>query len=308
MSLKEFVEKKDLLLPGHSACPGCPAAIALRAALKALGENTVLVVPASCSSVFQGIYPGESFKVITYNVAFASAAAVATGIRQALSKKGYDDINVVVWGGDGGIVDIGSATVSGAAERGEDLIVICYDNEAYMNTGIQRSGATSPGAWTTTTWMGKLEIKKPMPFIMLSHGVRYVATASVGYIMDFYNKVKKAVSLRGEGLRYIHVLAPDPPGWRFDAALTVKVGKLAVDTGFWPLWEAEVTPHGLKFRLNPPSNRHLDQSKRVPLEEFVKLQGRFRALKDYHMEKLKQQMNFYWTLIRGYLSASESSK
>ena len=305
MSIKELVEKKDYLLPGHSACPGCPATIALRAALKALGPNTVLVVPASCSSVFQGIYPGESFNVITYNVAFASAAAVATGIKQALTKKGYDDVNVVVWGGDGGLVDIGAATVSGAAERGEDLIVICYDNEAYMNTGIQRSGATSPGAWTTTTWSGKMEIKKPMPFIMLSHGARYVATASVGNIPDFYMKVKKAASIRGEGLRYIHVLAPDPPGWRFDASLTVKIGKLAVETGFWPLWEAEVVNGKIKFRLNPPSNKLIDESKRKPIEEFIKLQGRFRALTEYHKQKVKQQMDFYWGLVKAFLKASE---
>jgi len=305
MSLREIVSKPDLLLPGHSACPGCPSAIALRMALKALGEKTVLVIPASCSSVYQGIYPGESFNVIVYNVAFASAAAAASGIRRALTKKGYTDVNVVVWGGDGGLVDIGMATMSGAAERGEDLIAICYDNEAYMNTGIQRSGATPPGAWTTTTWTGKTEIKKPMPFIMLEHGARYVATASVGYPIDIYNKVKKAASLRGEGFRYIHILAPDPPGWRFDASLTVELGKLAVNTGFWPLWEAEVINGKIKFRLNPPSNKLLDPSKRVPIEKFIEKQGRFRVAKEFHLRKLHQQMDFYWQLVKAYLSISK---
>ncbi len=305
MSLREIIEKPDLLFPGHSACPGCPSSLALKIALKALGKNTVLVIPASCSSVYQGIYPNSAFNVITYNVAFASAAAVASGIKRALRKKGYEDVNVVVWGGDGGLVDIGMATMSGAAERGEDLIAICYDNEAYMNTGIQRSGSSPPGAWTTTTPTGKTEIKKPMPFIMLTHGARYVATASVGYPIDLYNKVKKAVSLRGQGFRYIHILAPDPPGWRFDASLTVKLGRLAVETGFWQLWEAEVIDGKIKFRLNPPSNRLLDPSKRKPLEEFIKPQGRFRVATDFHMQQIRKQMEFYWSLIAAYLEASK---
>ncbi|MCR8501612.1 MAG: thiamine pyrophosphate-dependent enzyme [Candidatus Korarchaeota archaeon] len=304
MSLKEIISKPDLLLRGHSACPGCPSTIALRMALKALGEKTILVIPASCSSVYQGVYPGVSFNVITYNVAFASAAAVASGIKRALTKKGYTDVNVVAWGGDGGLVDIGLATVSGAAERGEDIIVICYDNEAYMNTGIQRSGATPPGAWTTTTWAGKTEIKKPMPFILLDHGVRYVATTSVGYPIDIYNKVKKAASFRGEGLRYIHILAPDPPGWRFDSSLTIELGRLAVETGFWPLWEAEVIGGKIKFRLTPPSTTLIDPSKRVPLERFIEKQGRFRAMKEWHVEKLRQQMELYWELVRAFLSLS----
>ena len=304
MSIRELIEKPELLLKGHSACPGCPSSLALRIALKALGKDTILVIPASCSSVYQGIYPHVAFNVITYNVAFASAAAVASGIRHALAKKGYDDVNVVVWGGDGGIVDIGAATVSGAAERGEDIIVICYDNEAYMNTGIQRSGASPPGAWTTTTPTGKTEIKKPMPFILLSHGVRYVATASVGYILDFYNKVKKAASMRGEGFRYIHVLAPDPPGWRFDASLTVLLGRLAVETGLWPLWEAETIRGKIRFRLNPPSDKLLDPAKRKPLEEFIKHQGRFRIAKEEHIETLREQIDFYWSLVRAYLHAS----
>ncbi|MEX0567890.1 MAG: thiamine pyrophosphate-dependent enzyme [Candidatus Njordarchaeota archaeon] len=305
MSIKEIIEKPDLLFRGHSACPGCPSSMALKIALKALGKNTVLVIPASCSSVYQGICPNSAFNVITYNVAFASAAAVASGIKHALDKKGYNNVNVVVWGGDGGLVDIGAATVSGAAERGEDLIAICYDNEAYMNTGIQRSGATPPGAWTTTTWTGKTQIKKPMPFILLSHGARYVATASVGYLVDFYNKVKKAVSLRGEGFRYIHVLAPDPPGWRFDASLTAKLGKLAVETGFWQLWEAETVNGRIKFKLNPPSDKLVDPSKRKPLEEFIKLQGRFRVLKEIHKELIKKQMEFYWTLVKAFQATSD---
>jgi len=306
MSIKEIIEKPGYLFPGHSACPGCPSSLALKLALKALGKDTVLVIPASCSSVYQGIYPNVAFNVITYNVAFASAAAVASGIKRALAKKGYPDVNVVVWGGDGGLVDIGMATISGAAERGEDLIAICYDNEAYMNTGIQRSGSSPPGAWTTTTHTGKTEIKKPMPFILLSHGVRYVATASVGYPIDFYNKVKKAASLRGQGFRYIHVLAPDPPGWRFDASLTVQIGKLAVDTGFWPLWEAEVINGKIKFKLNPPSDKLIDPSKRKPIEEFIKPQGRFRVATEQHLELMKKQMEFYWSLIKAYLSLSEA--
>ncbi len=304
MSIKEIIEKPELLYKGHSACPGCPSSMALRIALKALGKNTILIIPASCSSVYQGIYPHSAFAVMTYNVAFASAAAVASGIRHALSKKGYKDVNVVVWGGDGGLVDIGAATVSGAAERGEDIITICYDNEAYMNTGIQRSGASPPGAWTTTTPTGKNQIKKPMPFILLTHGARYVATASVGYPLDLYKKVKRAAELKGQGFRYIHILAPDPPGWRFDASLTAKLGKLAVETGFWPLWEAEVIEGNIKFKLTPPSDRLIDPSKRKPLDEFIKYQGRFRVAKEIHKELLKQQIDFYWNLVKAFLSTT----
>jgi len=305
MGIREFIEKPELLFKGHSACPGCPSAIALRISLKALGKNTILVIPASCSSVYQGIFPNSAFRVMTYNVAFASAAAVASGIRHALNKKGHKDVNVVVWGGDGGLVDIGMATMSGAAERGEDIIAICYDNEAYMNTGIQRSGASPPGAWTTTTPTGKTQIKKPMPFILVSHGARYVATTSVGYPLDLYNKVKKAAELRGEGFRYIHILSPDPPGWRFDASLTVTLGKLAVETGFWPLWEAEVVEGKIKFKLNPPSNRLLDPSKRKPIDEFMKYQGRFRVATDVHKKLLMQQIEFYWELVKAFLSLSK---
>ncbi len=298
-TLDKMISAKELLLRGHTACPGCGSTLALRHVLKALGEKTVLVIPASCSSVYQGIYPKTSFKVHTFNTAFASAAAVASGMRNALIQKGSSDVNVVVWGGDGGLTDIGFATVSGAAERNEDIIVIEYDNEAYMNTGIQRSGSTPLGAVTTTTYTGKTENKKSLSLIALMHGVPYVATANSSYPIDLYQKVKKAKEIRG--FRLIHIFAPCPPGWRFDDSKTVEVGRLAVETGYWILWEAENIDGRMKLKLSGPSRRYLDPSKRRPLEEFLKIQGRFKNLTPEQIEGLKKWIDAQWELIKKFM-------
>jgi len=301
MSLKEVIEKPELLLPGHSACPGCGAVISLRWTLKALGKRTILVIPACCTSVYQYIWPTSAIGVFVYNVAFASAAAVASGISNALEIKGRKDYNVVVWGGDGGILDIGFATVSGAAERGENIIVICYDNEAYMNTGIQRSSGTPGGAWTTTTPLGKTEQKKAAPFIFLLHNAVYVATASPAYPLDLYNKVKKAKKLRG--FKYIHILSPCPPGWRYPENLTIKLGKLSVETGYWALWEAERINGKMKFTLSPPSRPYLDPSKRKPIEEYIKHQRRFRD-REIAKKLIQEWINYQWSLIKRFMSES----
>ncbi len=294
--LDELIEADEFLLPGNTACPGCGSTLALRYALKALGKDTVLVIPASCSSVYQAIYPKVSFKVITFNVAFASAAAVASGVKQALVKKGYEDVNVAVWGGDGGLIDIGAATVSGAAERNEDIFVFVYDNEAYMNTGIQRSGSTPPGARTTTTPLGKIVgFKKPMSFLMLLHGVPYVATANVAYPTDLYEKVKRAKKIKG--FKFIHIFAPCPPGWRFDDSKTIEVARLAVETGYWILWEGGYRDGKLNLTLSPPSRPYKDPSKRKPLEEFLKYQGRFRGFDEESLKRLRNWIDYQWSFI-----------
>ena len=298
--LDEVIEAREYLLPGHTACPGCGSALALRWVLKALGKDTILVIPASCSSVYQGIYPSSAINVFIFNVAFASAAAVASGISQALEAKGYKDVNVVVWGGDGGLVDIGFATVSGAAERNENILVICYDNEAYLNTGIQRSGSTPPGAITTTTPLGKIVgFKKPAPFIWLLHGVPYVATANVAYPLDLYQKVKKASKIRG--FKYIHIFSPCPPGWRFDDSKTIEVAKLAVETGYWILWEAENIGGKIRFSLSPPSKPYIDPAKRKPIEEFLKLQKRFARFTEESINKIKEFIDYQWFLVKKFL-------
>jgi len=298
--IDELIEAGEYVLPGTTACPGCGSTLALRYVLKALGKDTILVIPACCASVYQAIYPKSAINVIIYNVAFASAAAVASGIRQALDFRGYEDVNVVVWGGDGGIVDIGFATVSGAAERNENIFVICYDNEAYMNTGIQRSGSTPPGARTTTTPLGKIVgFKKPMPFLMLLHGIPYVATGNVAYPLDLYEKVKRAKDIKG--FKYIHIFSPCPPGWRYDDSKTVEVGKLAVETGYWILWEGRNVNGRIDIKLSPPSRPYLDPAKRKPIEEFLKYQGRFRGFTEESVKRLREWIDFQWNLLKSFL-------
>ncbi len=290
MSHKVF-PKEEYLLKGHAACPGCGATILLRHVLKALGPETYMVIPASCSSVIAGPYPKTSFAVPLLHIAFAASAAAASGMVEALEKLGREGVNVVVWAGDGGTVDIGLQALSGAAERGHNIIYICYDNEAYMNTGIQKSGSTPPKAWTTTTPTGNPGFKKDMPSIMAAHRVPYVATLNPAYPNDIARKLRKAASIRG--LKYLHALSPCPPGWRYDTSLTVRVARLAVETGIWVLYEVE---RGV-FRLTGPSRMLLDPSKRKPVKEYLRLQGRFRHLSDSDVEDIQRMVDENWEKI-----------
>lgn len=287
LDLRRIPKDKKYIMPGNAACPGCPETMGLRYLGMALGDRAVLVVPAGCSSVIQGLWPRQGFNAPVLNTVFAAAASTASGLARALKIRGKDDI-VVVWAGDGGTADIGLQALSGAAERGEDLIYICVDNEAYMNTGIQRSSLTPRGAWTTTTHKGNPGRKKPLPQIVAAHKVPYVATASVGYPWDFMSKLKKATEIKG--FRYIHLHAPCPIGWRFDPSLTVKVSQLAVETGAWILYEYE---NG-RLKLNPPSDKLLDPAKRKPLEEYIKLQGRFQHMTKEDLEELKKEIEDNW--------------
>ena len=272
MALKDL-PREEYLLPGSAACPGCPATIGLRTVLKALGKKTILVVPACCTAVIESWYPNSSFNVPLLNIAFEASGAAASGIVSALKQKGRDDINVVVWAGDGGTYDIGIQAMSGAFERGTDFIYICYNNQIYSNTGIQRSGATPYGAWTTTTVSGKGEFPKDMGAIVRAHRIPYVATACISYPEDLYNKVRKAKEIRGS--KYIEVLTPCPPGWRFPMDRTVEMGRLAVETGVWPLYEyenEEMTFNGISRAIFE------GKYKRKPVEDWLKLQGRFSHL------------------------------
>ncbi|KAA0007831.1 MAG: 3-methyl-2-oxobutanoate dehydrogenase subunit beta [Thermoplasmata archaeon] len=272
MSLKDL-PKDEYLLPGSAACPGCPATIGLRTVLKALGKKTILVVPACCTAVIESWYPNSSFNVPLLNIAFEASGATASGIVSALKQKGRDDINVVVWAGDGGTYDIGIQAMSGAFERGTDFIYICYNNQIYSNTGIQRSGATPYGAWTTTTVGGKGEFPKDMGAIVRAHHIPYAASACISYPEDLYNKVRKAKEIKGP--KYIEVLTPCPPGWRFPMDRTVEMGRLAVETGVWPLYEyenEEMTFNGISRAIFE------GKYKRKPVEDWLKLQGRFSHL------------------------------
>ncbi len=279
---------EELLLAGTAACPGCGAILALRLALKALGRKTILIIPAGCVSVSQGMAPYTAVKVPVLNIAFAASAAAASGIVEGLDVTGVFGVTVAVWAGDGGTADIGIQALSGAAERQTDFIYFCCDNESYMNTGIQRSSSTPFGAWTTTTPTGKREPKKDMPFIMAAHKIPYIATACSSYPVDFVEKTEMAKGLRGT--KYVQVLAPCPSGWRFPAEKTIEIGRLAVETGIWPLF----TIKNRKFSLSLTSERLLEGSKRRPVREYFEAQGRFHHLSDADIDDIQHSVSTIW--------------
>ncbi|MGC8547879.1 MAG: 3-methyl-2-oxobutanoate dehydrogenase subunit beta [Candidatus Micrarchaeia archaeon] len=280
------------MLKGTAACPGCPIPKEIEMILEITGKNSVLVVPASCSTIVMGDDTnGQPATVPVVHTAFAASASVASGIEEALEAQGKN-ANVIVWAGDGSTSDIGFSAVSGAAERNENIMYVCYDNEAYMNTGIQRSSLTPRGAWSTTTPEGKKEAKKLLPFMLMDHKVPYVATLSIAYAFDFQSKIKKAASIKG--FRYLHLLSPCPPGWKFDPSLTISIAKLAVDTGIWPLMEYEQG----KLRLTGPSNLYANKAKRKPIDEYLKIQGRFSEISNDEKAELEQDIDSLWQEIQ----------
>jgi pyruvate ferredoxin oxidoreductase beta subunit len=291
----------EYLLPGNAACPGCPASMGLRMLGKALEGKYVLVIPACCSTIIEGPYPKSSYGVPVLNIAFAASPSAAAGVKAGFDALGKRDVHVVVWAGDGATADIGMASLSGAAERNDDIIYVCYDNEAYMNTGIQRSSATPYAAWTTTTITGKSEHKKNLPMIMAAHGIPYVATASVAYPLDFVAKVRRAASIRG--MRYIHLHCPCPTGWRFPSDKTVEVGRLAVQTGLWPLYEID---HGI-FKLSDICKPLLDKRNRKPIEEYIKIQGRFSRVSKEQLAELERYVESLWNEIALMIEKSKTS-
>lgn len=264
---------QEHMLPGNRACAGCPIGIGLRSILKALEGKVVMTVPASCLTVIGGMYPVSSVTVPWLNVAFPGAAAAASGLAAGLRATGRDrEMTVLAMAGDGGTADIGIQALSGAAERNEDFIYVCYDNEAYMNTGTQRSGLTPAGARTTTTMLGKRENPKDMCRIMEAHGIPYVASTSAVYPDDVYDKLVKARALRG--LRYVHMNTPCPSGWAFEPKDSVAVGQLAVDTGLVVLFEVEEG----RFRLTSRSKALAKRGARTPVAEYLATQGRFKGM------------------------------
>lgn len=235
------MEEKELIY-GAKTCQGCGAIMAARMALKVLGEKTCLATPACCFAATTTVYPQSSIYINNAITAFPALASTVSGMSVAAKALGWDeDINFLAFGGDGGTIDIGLQALSGAAERNDNIIYICYDNEAYMNTGVQRSGSTPFDAWTTTTPIGsdskgeKTKIRKNLFEIMIAHRVPYVATASIAYPKDFMEKVEKAKKIKG--CKVIHVSAPCPTGWGYDPKLTVEIGKDAVKSGLWYLAE-----------------------------------------------------------------------
>lgn len=264
--------KDSMYAPGHRACPGCGASIAVRMILEATGPDVIVVSATGCLETFTSPYPYTPWGVPWLHVLFENAGAVASGVEAALKKRGLSDrVRVVVISGDGGTYDIGLGALSGMMERGHDVLYICYNNEAYMNTGVQRSSATPVGASTMTSpagtlgW-GKERPTKDLPAIARAHRIPYVATASIAFHQDLAHKVRQAMAIRGP--KYLEVHSPCPIGWGFDSSQTIKMGKLAVQTGLVPLYEA--------FEGKPTKARKIQ--KRLPVDEYLRPQKRFHHL------------------------------
>jgi pyruvate ferredoxin oxidoreductase beta subunit len=285
-----LVTKTENFAPGHRACIGCGEALAVRLACKALGSNIIIANATGCMEIVSSPLPNTTWRVPWIHTLFENTAAVASGIEAGLkflTKKGRVpnlDTKVVAIAGDGGTSDIGLQAISGAFERGHNFVYICFDNEAYMNTGIQRSSATPYGAFTTTSPPGKVSIgqftwKKDMPAIAVAHNIPYVATACHSYPFDLMNKIEKAKATNGPA--YVHVLSVCPTGWRSPVDLTIRLGRLAVETGVFPLYEVE---NG-KYKLN------LDFPKLRPITDYFKSQGRFRHLSDDVINEIQQRTN-----------------
>ncbi|ADN50089.1 thiamine pyrophosphate-dependent enzyme [Vulcanisaeta distributa] len=300
------IPREEYLAPGHTACPACGATLAARLILKASGPDVIIVNPTGCLEVTTTIYPYTAWGVPYIHVAFENAGAVASGIEaaiKALNKNGLlrRSTRVIAIAGDGGTFDIGLQSLSGMLERGHGVLYVLYDNEAYMNTGIQRSGGTPKFAKTTTMpagtiIRGKIQRKKDIMSIVIAHHIPYAATANVAYPIDLVNKVRKALSYLDEGPAFIHVLAPCPPGWGFPDERMIEIARLATETGYFPLYEWD---HD-RLIINPPSDMYMDRRLRKPLREFVKAQSRWSHITDEEIKELEKDvddfLNYLWRL------------
>lgn len=280
----------ELFAEGHRGCQGCGEALALRQVLKVAGPNTIVCSATGCMEIITSPYPETAWRVPWIHVAFENAAAVAAGVEagiKILQKKGrYREgkVNIIAVGGDGGTADIGLQALSGALERFHDFTYVCTDNEAYMNTGIQRSSSTPYGASTTTSPTGKESIgqktqKKSLPQIVAAHDIPYLATACPSYPLDLMNKTRRALDTVGP--TYLHVLSPCPTGWGHAIDMAIEMGRLAVETGVFPLYEVVDE----KLTLN------IKMDQRKPVIEYMKPQGRFRHLKPDEIEKIQQRVD-----------------
>ena len=293
--MKLSIPEIEIMSPGHVACQGCGATLALRYALKALGRETIVIIPACCWSVIDGPFPYSSAGVPLFHTAFETAASTASGIKAALEIKGIDNVSVLAWAGDGGTMDIGIQALSGAVERGDDIIYVCYDNEAYMNTGIQRSSSTPYGAWTTTTPAKNFKKgpKKNMVEIMVAHKIPYTAMANIAFPEDFIAKLQKAGNIKGP--KFLQILSPCPAGWKFPSHLTIKIAKLAFETCVYPLYEVENNKYTISRR-----------PKKRPVKEYLELQGRFRHLTGNIINEIQQNVDKEWETLLKKESASHA--
>ena len=303
-----LVQKTEKFAPGHRACIGCGEALAVRLAFKALDNNIIVANATGCMEIFAWQLPYTTWQVPWIHTLFENTAAVASGIEAAykvMRRKGRpvpENTKVVAIAGDGGTSDIGLQALSGAMERGHDFTYICFDNEAYMNTGIQRSSATPFGAATTTSPAGKKSIgqfswKKNMPEIAAAHNIPYVATASHGYPFDLMEKVRKAVATKGPA--YVHILSVCPTGWRSATDTINRQARLAVETGMFPLYEVE----------NGEYKMSLDLPKLRPVKDYLKMQGRFRHLSDAVIQQIQERVEIeYQKLLEKAKDGSKTTK
>ncbi|HOO37955.1 MAG TPA: pyruvate synthase subunit PorB [Deltaproteobacteria bacterium] len=285
-----LVDKSENFTSGHRACQGCAEALAVRHVMKALGRDTIVAMSTGCMEIISSPLPLTAWKVPWIHNAFENSAAVISGCEagmKAMMRKGkvpQKKINFVAMGGDGATADIGMGPLSGALERGHDMVYICYDNEAYMNTGIQRSSSTPYGASTTTSPAGRVSIgqttqKKNMPQIAVAHNIPYVATACPSFPFDLIDKVKKAAEMPGAA--YVHILSVCPTGWRIQPQDAIKYGRLAVDSCVFPLYEV----------VNGKYRATYTPYQKLPVTEYLKGQGRFRHLTDKEIEQIQAKVD-----------------
>lgn len=287
--MREGYESTELMYSGHLACAGCGATIAMRYALKALGDDTVIVLPACCWSIIGGPFPYAAVKVPLIHTAFETGASTASGVKAGLDMRGDTETTVAAWVGDGGTFDIGIQALSGAAERNDDIIYFCYDNEAYMNTGIQVSSATPSFAWTGTTPRGNPRRKKNIMEIMAAHYNPYSATATIGFPQDLRRKIVKAKSIRGT--KFIHMLVPCPTGWKTSSDLSPELSILAVESNVFPLYEIE---NGTTYTIN-------HQPRRLPVQEYLLKQGRFKHLNEEQIAQIQKEVDQEWKRLQAHL-------
>ena len=279
----------DLLCSGHAACPGCIEALSLRHVLAALGPDTVAVIPPSCLAIMAGPQPLSGLKIPVYQPPLASSAAAASGLRRALDARGRRDTQVVVFAGDGGTYDIGFQCLSSAAERNENILYVCFDNEGYMNTGAQKSSSTPHFARTGSTPAGKPTKKKNLTAIMAAHEIPYAATAAAGFLDDLLRKVGKAKAIRG--FRLITLLVPCLDGWGVPEDQGIGLTRLAVESGVFPLYEVE---DGHRYTLSGPG-------KTRPVRDYLEVQRRYRDLDEDAVETLQREVDEGWLRLLEHL-------
>ena len=279
-------QQPNMLRPGHGACAGCGLVVGMKLVMQAMGPRTIVIIVPSCEGAISGVYPNSPHAVPAFHSAFESAAPTAAGIANALKIQGKDDIQVVAFAGDGGTFDIGLAALSGVMKNNDDIVYVCLDNEAYMNTGIQVSSSTPSFAWTGTTPKGNPKRKKNIMEIMAAHYNPYSATATMGFPRDLQQKIIKAKGIRGT--KFIHLLSPCPTGWRMPSDISPEISILAVETNVFPLYEVE---NGKKYTIN-------HEPRCLPVQEYLLKQGRFKHLKEDQIRQIQRDVDEEWEKLK----------